>query len=80
MDYLEQLEKAIEFIENNINEDIKVDEVAGVVGYSYYHFHRIFEAVLGETAGNYIRSRRLARAANDLLYTDRRILDIAVSF
>ncbi|MFM1655727.1 helix-turn-helix domain-containing protein [Brevibacillus sp. B_LB10_24] len=44
------------------------------------NFHRIFEAVLGETAGNYIRSRRLSRAANDLLYTDQRILDIAVHY
>ncbi|WP_094604186.1 HTH-type transcriptional activator RhaS [Sporomusa silvacetica DSM 10669] len=80
MNYLEQMEKAVIFIENNLNEDIKVEEVAGIAGYSYYHFHRIFEAVLGETAGNYIRSRRIARAANDLLYTDKRILDIAVHY
>jgi AraC family transcriptional regulator len=80
MNYLEQLEKAVIFIENNLNEDIKVDMVAGVAGYSYYHFHRIFEVVLGETVGNYIRSRRIVRAANDLLYTDKRILDIAVHY
>lgn len=80
MNYLEQLEKAVIFIENNLNEDIRVNEVAGIAGYSYYHFHRIFEAVLGETVGNYIRSRRLARAANALLYTEKKILDIAVSY
>ena len=80
MNYLNQLEKAVVFIENNLNEDIKVEEVAGMAGYSYYHFHRIFEAVLGENVGNYIRSRRLTRAANDLLYTDKRILDIAVDY
>lgn len=80
MDYLEQLEKTVVFIENNLHEEIKVDAVAGVTGYSYYHFHRIFEAVLGETLGNYIRSRRIARAANDLLYTNQRILDIAVHY
>jgi AraC family transcriptional regulator len=80
MNYLEQLETAVIFIENNLHEDLRVDEVAGVAGYSYYHFHRIFEAVLGETVGNYIRSRRLCRAAGDLLYTDKRILDIAVQY
>jgi AraC family transcriptional regulator len=80
MNYLEQLEKTVIFIENNLSEDIKVEEIAGVAGYSYYHFHRVFEAVLGETVGNYIRSRRLNRAANDLLYTDRRILDIAITY
>ena len=80
MNYLEQLEKAVIFIENNLSEDIRVDEAAGAAGYSYYHFHRIFEALLGETAGNYIRSRRLRRAADELLYTDKRILDIAVYY
>jgi AraC family transcriptional regulator len=80
LNYFEQLEKAVVFIENNLNRKIKVEEVAGSVGYSYYHFHRIFEAVLGETVGNYIRSRRLRRAADDLLYTDKRILDIAVEY
>jgi AraC family transcriptional regulator len=52
------------------------DEVADAAGYSYYHFHRIFEAALGETVGNYIRSRRLCRAAGELLYTDKKILDM----
>lgn len=80
MNYLEQLEKAVIFIENNLHEDLRVDVVAGTAGYSYYHFHRVFEAVLGETVGNYIRSRRLCRAAGDLLYTDKRILDIAMDY
>jgi AraC family transcriptional regulator len=80
MSYLEQLEKAIIFIENNLKYDIKVEEVAGIAGYSYYHFHRIFEAVLGETIGNYLRIRRLSCAANELIYTDKRILEIAVEY
>lgn len=80
MNYIEQLEKAVIFIENNLHEDLKTHEAAGAAGYSYYHFHRIFEAVLGETVGSYIRSRRLCRAAGDLLYTDKRILDIAVYY
>ncbi|MEM1486267.1 AraC family transcriptional regulator [Oscillospiraceae bacterium PP1C4] len=80
MNYLEQLEKAVLYIEKNLNENIKVEEVAGAASYSYYHFHRIFEAVLGETVGNYIRLRRLKRAADDLLFTDKKILDIAVYY
>jgi AraC family transcriptional regulator len=80
MNYLEQLEKAIMFIEKNLSEDVKVEEVAGEAGYSYFHFHRIFEAVLGETVGNYIRSRRLTRASYDLIYTDKRIIDIAFDY
>lgn len=80
MNYLQQLEKSVMFIEDNLGEGIRVEDVGAVAGYSYYHFQRIFEAVLGESIGDYIRTRRLARAAGDLIYTDRRILDIAVDY
>lgn len=80
LNYLEQLEKSIIFIENNLHEDIKVEEIAGAAGYSYYHFHRIFQGVVGEAVGNYLRRRRLTRAAYDLVYTDKRIIDIAIFY
>lgn len=80
MDYISQLEKAILFIEEHLNEDIKVEEIASFAGYSYFHFHRLFEAVVGESVGNYLRTRRLNRAANDLIYTNKRILDIAIEY
>lgn len=79
MDYLKALENAIIFIENNLENEITAAEAANAAAYSYYHFHRIFEAVLGETIGNYIRSRRLSKAAKELIYSDRRIIDIALS-
>lgn len=71
--------RAIIFIETNLYEPLTVESVANAVSYSYYHFHRYFQAVMGETIGSYIRSRRLTQAAYDLIYSDRKILDIAVS-
>lgn len=78
MDYLVTLEQAIIYIENHLDEDIKVEDVAREVGYSYYHLTRQFSAVLGESVGSYIKRRRLADGAKQLLYTDKRILDIAI--
>lgn len=78
MDYLETLEKAVIYIENHLEEDIKVEEVAREVGYSYYHLTRQFSAVLGESVGSYIKRRRLADAAKKLLYTNKRVIDIAI--
>ena len=71
--------KAIVFIENNLYEPIAASDAARAVSYSYYHFHRYFQAVMGETIGSYIRSRRLTQAAWDLVHTNRKVLDIAVS-
>lgn len=53
--------------------------VADAVSYSYYHFHRHFLYAMGETVGSYIRSRRLALAASELVHGDKRIIDIAIS-
>lgn len=78
MDYLKALEKAIIYIETHLGEDMEVEDVARTAGYSYYHLTRQFSAVLGESVGRYIKRRRLADAAKKLIYTDRRIIDIAM--
>lgn len=80
MNYLKALERAILYIEKHLGEDIKVEEAASAAGYSYYHFTRQFNALLGESVGSYIRKRRLASAAKELLYTDKRIIDIALDW
>lgn len=71
--------RAIIFIETNLYEPLTVESVASAVSYSYYHFHRYFQVVMGETIGSYIRSRRLTQAAYNLVHSDKRILDIAIS-
>lgn len=77
MDYQESLEQAITYIEENLG-GITVEDVAQKVGYSYYHFTRLFNATLGESVGSYIKKRRLADGARKLLYTEKRVIDIAM--
>ena len=78
MDYKKALEQAIVYIESRLGEDIRVEEVARAVGYSYYHLNRQFSAVLGESVGSYIKKRRLADAAQKLLYSNKKVIDIAI--
>lgn len=80
MNYCKALESAITYIENHLTDEITAADAADYAGYSYYHFTRQFTAVLGESVGSYIKKRRLAEAARQLLYTDRRVLDIAVEY
>lgn len=78
MDYRKSLEQAVVYIENHLGSDIKVEDVAKAAGYSYYHLNRQFTVILGESVGSYIKKRRLADASKRLLYTDRKIIDIAM--
>lgn len=80
MDNTERIRKSIIYIEENLTEAISVQEIAESVFTSYYHFHRIFQAITGETIGSYVRKRRLTRAADDLIYTEKRIIDIAFDY
>jgi AraC family transcriptional regulator len=71
--------KAIVFIENHLYQPIVASDVAEAVSYSYYHFHRYFHVIMGETIGSYIRSRRLTQAAWDLVHSDKKVLDVGLS-
>ncbi len=78
MDYRKALERAVVYIESRLGERLNVEDVAKAAGYSYYHLNRQFMAVLGEGLGSYIKKRRLAEAAKRLLYTDQKVIDIAL--
>ncbi len=79
MNNREVIGQAIVFIENHLYESIAASDVAKAVSYSYYHFHRYFSAVMGETIGSYIRSRRLTQAAWDLVHSSKKVIDIGIS-
>lgn len=78
MDYLAPLTRTVEYIEQHLNEKIMLKDLAKVSGYSAYHLIHIFTAATGGTIGGYIRKRRLAVAAEALLNTEKRVLDIAL--
>lgn len=79
MEYNKIIGEAIVFIENHLYEPLSAAMVADSVSYSYYHFHRYFSIAMGETVGSYIRGRRLTQAGYDLVHSQKKILDIALS-
>lgn len=72
------LEKAVEYIENHLHEKISLSDVSRATGYSYYHMTRLFSSILGESVGRYIHRRRLYNASEMLIYSGRRIIEIAL--
>ena len=61
MDWIIGLQKAVDYIENNLTEPIDYDMVAAQSFSSSYHFQRVFSILCGFTVGEYIRRRRLRR-------------------
>ncbi|MFN2747973.1 effector binding domain-containing protein [Bacillus sp. z60-18] len=80
MDYYERIQKAVYFIEENLQEELNIIDIAAKSYFSPFHFQRLFQAISGFSVKEYIRNRRLSEAAVSLLETDRPILDIAMDF
>jgi AraC family transcriptional regulator len=67
MSYVEQINKAIDFIEDHLSAPFKPSEAAYEACLSYFHFHRIFKALTGMTLGEYVKKRRLSEAAKSII-------------
>lgn len=79
MDYRKPICRAMNFIAQNLDRDLSLEEIAGAAAFSPFHFHRIFKAAVGETVGGFTRRLRLETAANRLIaYPDRDITTIAL--
>lgn len=80
MSYIENLEKAIDYIEDNLTEKLTIEMIAEKANYSVYHFSRVFLALTGETPINYLRKRRLSQALLDLVNKNYKVLDLAIKY
>lgn len=80
MEWIERLNKAINYIEEHITEEIDYEQVAKVACCSAYHFQRMFAYMANVPLSEYIRRRRMSLAAVDLQSTDDKVIDIALKF
>lgn len=80
MDCIQSIQKAIEYMEEHIMEKISYEDVAGQLYMSNYHFHRLFSMVAGITANEYIRRRKLSMAGQELILSDKKVIDIALKY
>ena len=68
VEYIKRINKAFEFINNNLDQTIQLDDVAKASHFSPYHFHRIFHALVGETVNDYVSRKRMEKAVIRLAY------------
>ncbi len=80
MDWITGIQKAIDYIEANLTEELDYEKIAGCAYSSSFHFQRVFGILCGCTLGEYIRYRRLSLAGSELIASDARIIDIALKY
>ncbi|QDP41221.1 AraC family transcriptional regulator [Radiobacillus deserti] len=80
MSWVDSLQKAIDFMEDHLLEDISIEQIAKEANASMYHFQRAFSILTDSTVGDYLRRRRLTLAAHDLTKSDVKVIEIAYKY
>ena len=80
MNWIQGIQRAIDYVEANITEEIDFEKVAEQAYSSSFHFQRVFGILCGFSLGDYIRMRRLSLAGEELSKGNAKVIDIAVKY
>ena len=80
MQWIDDIQRAINYMEENLLEDINAEAVAGSIHVSKDYFQKIFAVVTGFSVGEYIRNRRLSLAGQELAEGNAKVIDVALKY
>ncbi len=77
--YIERINRVLDFIMADISRPLNLGQLATLAGLSPFHFHRVFQAMVGETPNECVKRLRLERALYLMSYGKRKSLtDVAI--
>ncbi|MCR4927372.1 MAG: AraC family transcriptional regulator [Lachnospiraceae bacterium] len=79
-DWVEGFQASIDYIEQNLLNDLNVGDIAKKAALSSFYYQRIFGAMCGMTVGEYIRARRMTLAAQEISSSSEKVIDIALKY
>ena len=79
MEWIERLNATMNYIEENLADEIDYEEISKIACCSVYHYQRMFGYMAGVTLAEYIKRRRMSKAAADLRSGDK-VIDVALAY
>lgn len=80
MNYYERIQRAIDFMEENLENEIKIENIARESFMGESTFYRMFFAITGYQAKDYLIRRRMDCACRRLSSGQEKVIDVAVSY
>ncbi len=75
--YQQRLNAAVAYLHEHLDEDVRVEDLAGIANFSPCHWHRIYTAMQGETIAASVKRLRLERAADQLANHSLSVKEVA---
>ena len=79
MEWIDRMNAAMDHLEARLTDRIDASELARIACCSSFHFQRMFSYMAGVPLGEYVRRRRMTRAAEDLC-NGARVTDVAARY
>lgn len=80
MDWITGIQRVLDYTEEHLTEEIDYETAAKQAYSSVFHFQRMFGMLCGFSFGDYICVRRLTLAAEELIRTSSKVIDIAFKY
>ncbi len=80
MESWESVQKTLDYIEENLSERIAIQELSAIACLSPFYYQRLFRRLVNKPVMEYVKLRRLASAAESLINSSERIIDVGFSF
>lgn len=80
MNWLDRMSSVVEYIEENLNGEVSIEDAAKIACCSKFHFHRVFYSCFDITFAEYVRRRKFSLAAVDVVSGRETIMKIAVKY
>ncbi len=78
--YITRINKAIDYIEDNLDKKLTTKDLADVTAFSEFHFHRIFKSITNETVNQYIKRLKMGKSYRNIVISDESITTIAFNY
>ena len=73
------IDTIVEWIDDNLHQPLRIEEIARHAGYSKWHLQRIFKEHTGQPLGEYIRAKKLQKSIERLAHSNEPILNVAIA-
>ena len=79
MDWIDKWNEALEMLEKSLTAEISLDDIARTACCTTFHFQRMFSYLADMPLSEYIRRRKMTKAAFDL-QRGAKVIDVALKY
>ncbi len=77
-EYIDRFLNVCQYINEHCTENIKIDDIANIAGFSKYHFTRLFKQIMNVTCYEYLVNQRITYAEELLMESEITIMQVAM--